>query len=337
MNPPAQKSKNVEVSIGHPQNGVIGNLKGPAKRSAFGDLSNTTAGTTANRNISAIDHGKQAVIAAKAAVKMVPYHENKENAVKNGNRKDALLRPAQRRPSNGLKNSAAPNFPAQPIVKSNAAKKATLVYNDVQQVKSLSRQYRSQPQLKQTAPPPLRRSHSRLPIQEAGSSKADQDIEDAPPYQESVEAMPREDRAPVPAWMPMPGTVGPLVHAELEPIQPVSAAASMPRVSSSTSVPGLEEHWDDDDDEEDIGYDEAGYTTAHSYKSYGDNTTGATTLVAPKKTTRVQRELEIAKLSVEQHRPQEDIDEEEWDVSMVAEYGEEIFEYMRELEVSDQR
>lgn len=335
MGQPTQKPKNIEVQFGHSQNGVIGNFKGPAKRSAFGDLSNTVAGTTANRNVSAIDHGKQAVIAAKTAVKMAPNHENKENAIKNGISKDAFLRPAQRRPSNGLKSSAAPGFPAQPVTKPHGAKKVTSVYNDVQQVKSLSRQYRSQPQLKQTAAPPLRRSHSKLPIQETNFNNPEEDIDDAP-YEDCVEVMPREERAPVPAWMPMPGTVGPPIHADMEPLQPVPATASMPRVSSGISVPELEEHWDDDDDEN-IGYDEAGYTTAHSYKSYGDNTTGATTLIAPKKTAKVQRELDIARLAVEEHRPQEDIDEEEWDVSMVAEYGEEIFEYMRELEVGDQR
>ena len=48
----------------------------------------------------------------------------------------------------------------------------------------------------------------------------------------------------------------------------------------------------------------------------------------------LQQELEEAKAFVEKTRPKDDVEEEEWDVSMVAEYSDEIFEYMRELEVS---
>ena len=33
------------------------------------------------------------------------------------------------------------------------------------------------------------------------------------------------------------------------------------------------------------------------------------------------------------HQTEEELEEEAWDVSMVAEYGDEIFAYMRELEV----
>ena len=46
-------------------------------------------------------------------------------------------------------------------------------------------------------------------------------------------------------------------------------------------------------------------------------------------------ELEEAKLEVQRTRTFEEIEEETWDVSMVAEYGDEIFDYMRELEVRD--
>jgi hypothetical protein len=41
----------------------------------------------------------------------------------------------------------------------------------------------------------------------------------------------------------------------------------------------------------------------------------------------------MAKEHVLQHQTEEEIEEEAWDVSMVAEYGDEIFAYMRELEV----
>jgi hypothetical protein len=94
-----------------------------------------------------------------------------------------------------------------------------------------------------------------------------------------------------------------------------------------------EEYWPEDEEEV---YDEQGYTTAHSFRSRGDNTTGgATTVIIPKVTNKVRRELEDAKQLVVSVRTQEDIEDEMWDTSMVAEYGEEIFSYMRELEVSD--
>ncbi|KAM0324181.1 hypothetical protein ACHAQA_008374 [Verticillium albo-atrum] len=93
-----------------------------------------------------------------------------------------------------------------------------------------------------------------------------------------------------------------------------------------------EEYWDEVEEEE--LYEDQGYTTAHSYKSRGEMTTGgATTLLAPKFTEHVQRELEAAKEHVEYHRTPDEVEEEFWDVCMVAEYGEDIFEYLQELEM----
>ena len=45
-----------------------------------------------------------------------------------------------------------------------------------------------------------------------------------------------------------------------------------------------------------------------------------------------KRELEAAKIFVEANRSDEDVEDEQWDTSMVAEYGDEIFEYMHSLE-----
>lgn len=94
-----------------------------------------------------------------------------------------------------------------------------------------------------------------------------------------------------------------------------------------------EEYWDDEEDDE--YYDADGYTTARSLRSRGDNTTGGVTVaLVPRITSKSQRELETARQYVEAHKSPEDIEDEQWDTSMVAEYGEEIFEYMHELEVS---
>ncbi len=94
-----------------------------------------------------------------------------------------------------------------------------------------------------------------------------------------------------------------------------------------------EEIWDEEEDEDYDDQDQA-YTTAHSFRSRDFTTSGVTTVLAPRLTARVQRELEAARVEVEETRTAEDFEEEAWDVSMVAEYGDEIFDYLRELEVN---
>lgn len=92
-----------------------------------------------------------------------------------------------------------------------------------------------------------------------------------------------------------------------------------------------EEYWDEEEDEEYFETD--GYTTARSIRSRGENTTGGVTLVlAPRVTSKSLLELEAARLFVESTKSPEDIEDEQWDTSMVAEYGDEIFSYMKTLE-----
>lgn len=86
-------------------------------------------------------------------------------------------------------------------------------------------------------------------------------------------------------------------------------------------------------DEEDYYYEEDDYSTAKSIPMRGDNTTGGvTTLLAPRYTAKVQQEIAAAKMLVDSSRTPEDIEDDQWDTSMVAEYGDEIFSYMRTLE-----
>ncbi|KAF2140692.1 uncharacterized protein K452DRAFT_273437 [Aplosporella prunicola CBS 121167] len=90
-------------------------------------------------------------------------------------------------------------------------------------------------------------------------------------------------------------------------------------------------------DEEDEDYYDAdgytGYTTTRSLRPRADTTTGGVTVVlAPRVTARTRAELEAARQWVEDNKTAEDIEDEVWDTSMVAEYGDEIFEYMRALE-----
>lgn len=89
----------------------------------------------------------------------------------------------------------------------------------------------------------------------------------------------------------------------------------------------------DQAEEDDEHYYDAEPTT-RSFRSIGDNTTGGLTqIVEPRVTSRVLRELEEANDYVKETRTEDDIEDEAWDTSMVAEYGDEIFAYMRALEV----
>lgn len=117
-----------------------------------------------------------------------------------------------------------------------------------------------------------------------------------------------------------------------KPVVPSHSADHAPlRYSHLPPLSEPEEYWDD---EEEDNYDEEGYVTARSYRSRGENTTGAaTTILFPKVNQKVRRELAAAKQLVEATRTAEDIEDECYDTSMVAEYGDEIFGYMRELEV----
>ncbi|KAL2856997.1 cyclin-like protein [Aspergillus pseudodeflectus] len=110
-----------------------------------------------------------------------------------------------------------------------------------------------------------------------------------------------------------------------------SATASRASHDSLPHQSEPEEYWDDEDEEND---EDDGYITARSYRSRSENTTGgATTLLFPRYNQQVKRELALAKQVVESTRTVEDIEDDYCDTSMVAEYSEEIFEYMREQEI----
>lgn len=122
-------------------------------------------------------------------------------------------------------------------------------------------------------------------------------------------------------------------HARYLPLAeptPADFMSSIPAVTMASAMSEVEEPWDDDAD----FYDDQAYTTAHSFRSLGDNTTGAlTTVVMPKMTAKIQTELDIARAIVEEAGIPEELDDEAWDISMVAEYGDDINAYMKELEV----
>ncbi|KAL1892077.1 B-type cyclin [Sporothrix stenoceras] len=119
-------------------------------------------------------------------------------------------------------------------------------------------------------------------------------------------------------------------HARYLPLVEPTPAEFMPAATMASAMSEVEEPWDDDAD----FYDDQAYTTAHSFRSLGDNTTGAlTTVLMPKMTAKIQNELDIARAIVEEAGIPEELDDEAWDISMVAEYGDDINSYMKELEV----
>ncbi|DAA73137.1 TPA_exp: Uncharacterized protein A8136_5062 [Trichophyton benhamiae CBS 112371] len=91
-----------------------------------------------------------------------------------------------------------------------------------------------------------------------------------------------------------------------------------------------EEYWDE---EEEDNYDEDGYATARSYRSRDNTTGGATMVLFPRMSQQSRRELALARQIMETSTSVEEYDDEWRDTTMVAEYGEEIFQYLRELEL----
>ncbi|KAI5862945.1 cyclin-like protein [Durotheca rogersii] len=114
-------------------------------------------------------------------------------------------------------------------------------------------------------------------------------------------------------------------------------SASIFKRSGHPIPPDLLKYADLSDCEDEDYYDEQGYTTAHSYRSRGDYTTGGATTVMlpPELTKKGEAELEAAREIVESKRiAEEDEEDELFDISMVTEYGDEIFQYMREIEMT---
>ena len=250
---------------------------------------------------------------------------------------------------------------AQPPLRNKAPKKTTAVYNERrEQKKSVGpeaspvddlailvakpaknpRHYKSQPVLR-SEQPSLRHAQSKFIIRKDNLVEAededdvDDDVTEAA-YEDALERLSQDveeavQDALIEAEQDYRAEIDAVLHAQIIP-EPPRAPRALPDLPVNAEP---EEHWDEDDDQD--LYDEQGYTTAHSFRSYGDNTTiELTTLLAPHVTSNVQRELDMAKAYVLEHQTEEDIEEEAWDVSMVAEYGDEIFAYMKELEVRDQ-
>ena len=131
----------------------------------------------------------------------------------------------------------------------------------------------------------------------------------------------------------LPKQIGELGHDYVPDTHVAKVYPEPQRKITLAPVSEPEEYWDDEGEE---AYDEDGYATARSFKSRGENTTGgATTVLFPKINQKTRKELAAAKELIEGSKTAEELEDEAWDTTMVAEYGDEIFQYMKDLEVSE--
>ena len=86
----------------------------------------------------------------------------------------------------------------------------------------------------------------------------------------------------------------------------------------------------------DENLEDDGYVTARSYRSRPDNNTEGnfTTILKPRVSREIERELQAAAAVTSLLREPSGADDDDWDISMVSEYKDEIFDYYQELEVS---
>lgn len=348
---------------------AIGGLKAAAKRTAFGDVSNTVKNLQATRDDSAVA-GKQVNI---DFVKPIIAQD----------KQPAFLRPAQR-PINNNAAKVAQNSTAAadlvaitsvlkteakqqaPGLKRTQSKKLPPIFKDDdaqdrQQAHAIETSARpesatippvhqnleprtqtSQLQLAQEQPH-IRRTESKIlgvgaveaPVNQLTVEPSFEDARQEQQVLEQTDAV--EVRKSIPLVLNeeyesyMKTLMSKQEESWLNAEDNEKMSGQQRELPALPNVSEPEEYWEDEEEEV---YDEQGYTTAHSYRSRGDNTTGgATTVLFPKITNKVKQELAAAKELVESQRSQEEIEDEAWDTSMVAEYGDEIFSYMRELEV----
>jgi hypothetical protein len=321
-------------------------FRGPAKRAAFGDVTNVSKQVGHVR-----DDGKSIKVYATNGVNhgLTGAPVNKENGAYG---KDAFSRPAQR-PANQTSTRTAlesKNFDANKktyVRKDSQIATKPPAPSSAQNAPSLQpRHHKSQPQLKpQQQQASLRRTQSKQLDKVVPKPDVDMGykVTNPPGFQLQETEYPYDHAAYLDSmYLPIEAG-GNLDVLQKEEYQ--EPAAKLPEISEEEAaihsfeegpMPAMsepEECWEEEDDEDFDDQDQA-YTTAQSVRSRDMTAGGATEIVLlPRVTARVQRELEDAREEVERTRTSDEIEEEMWDVSMVAEYGDEIFEYMRELEV----
>ncbi|KAH7041972.1 cyclin-like protein [Macrophomina phaseolina] len=319
-----------------------GGIKAAAKRTAFADVSNTARNANLAKDDSAV--AAKGALALKKESALAPIQETTKPA--------AILRPAQR-PLASIAQKAAVADPVAPKpstaevapqaahAKKVISKRSTTVLKDPVaplEVEPVRRRERS------NTAPQLSPPSERLPkVESVVEEVLEEDItleseESTTSLETAIAAEECRHIASLGAALPERETIPAAddAHPEIpeEQVDEVDNEARDAKAEAVTPTEAerFEEYWDEDDEEY---YDADGYTgyTTRSLRQRVDNTTGgATVVLAPRFTARTRRELEEAAVYVEATKTPEDIEDEAWDTSMVAEYGDEIFDYMRQLE-----
>jgi G2/mitotic-specific cyclin 3/4 len=312
-----------------------GGLKAAAKRTAFGDVSNIAKNLSSARDDSAlagksIDYVKPLnIISDKSATFLRPAQRplnvTTVKPIQIHNQTN-IIEPTSTKLSMGQEQSVLP------ATKRIVSKKSTTVYKDNDENEApeaapiapvhqtlAPRHYKSQPQLKQDQIV-IRQTQSKPA---AGDSSKNVAVDNSYPVHERL-----EDDGLIDGTEEEYVQLHAIDHRQGIPSQATQEAVIRLHRQLQQQPPLVsepEEYWEEEDEEE--MYDEAGYTTG------GATTGGATTIFFPKETKKSRKELAEAKAIVESMRTPEEIEDDLWDTSMVAEYSEEIFEYMKELEV----
>ncbi|OAG17932.1 hypothetical protein CC77DRAFT_1011160 [Alternaria alternata] len=296
----------------------VGGIKAAAaKRTVFGDVSNTTRQPVAKDDMQ--------VTGKKKGLEVLK--ETSAVTVKEITKPGALARPAQRPLANVITKTNASietSEVASAVPKHVNANQPTADARKVLSKKSSTAVFK-EPQPEPLSDTTLVNVPARQPLLNQPSSFPN--VDRAPAQSQQAATIPEEEEK-------TESKNGADDRYEyLDALEEQARVLEQERNEELAKVNDLdqEEYWDEEEDEE--YYDADGYTTARSLRSRGDNTTGGVTLVlAPRITAKTKRELEAAKIFVEANRSDEDVEDEQWDTSMVAEYGDEIFEYMHSLE-----
>ena len=302
----------------------VGGIKAAAaKRTVFGDVSNTTRQPLAKDDTQVNGKKKALEILKDTAVV----------TVKDVTKPNALSRPAQRPLANIISkaNTTTETNEVVSAVSKHITIDASQPAANMRKVvsKKSSTAVFQEPQSKSVEPVVApASSRQALPAQAQPSSFPKVDRASAQ-SQESVTIPEKEDKAEL-----KDGAQD--KHDYLDALEEQARVLEEERneeLAKATDLTGhdQDEYWDEEDDETETYYETENFTTTGRLR--GDNTTGGVhPVLAPRITAKTQRELEAARIFVEANRTAEDIEDEQWDTSMVAEYGDEIFEYMHALE-----
>lgn len=314
-----------------------------AKRSAFGDISQTTRGNRPLTEILAV--GKETKTQQEKKTSMLQQPAQKPLPTHNASTIQPLFEVSQNGPTRNI-----------------LARRATTIFRDHSTLAHISQQ------INEGLP---RKSESTAQPSAVLKSKVEVQLPEPIPTQ-SIESKPRSHSyllagiadlhiptAPIENEKPLPTEV----PAVAVPLKKSAALYEMPvivdiRLAEAKMMailhskdniipqaieplpvkgPERNDYYDTQAyiDDYDENLEDDGYVTARSYRSRPDNLTDGnlTTILKPLINREFERELQAAAAVMSSLQEPSGADDDDWDISMVSEYKDEIFEYYLELEV----